>query len=513
MHQECPYCGAQMSDLDQFCTKCGLGTQAYLPLADQKAPRKKKFRWWMIPLIVFFLAIMLAILLWPRVSFCLMPEMMLVEALSNTGEDISSRVEESPLSLLLQSAQWEDGFNASMTMDLSVVGYDGFGVGVSSAWDPDSGVFMDATQQKIFGKVRTDTSWTDENRVVFSCPSGSEQEYCSAAFDGLPEALQDGIFADMDEDDRAAFSAALEAVRPSQDAFNRSELNKRYIRVLNDLLGNCRRSVEFSDKVLMNNRREQLRIISYTTENEVLAGALEEFAGIMDAETVPGGNLIPKKALEALALIEKTQEGSGSLSENLRKEAQSLRGDGTGEVSISFYLYEKKLAQMRVTRRSLDAVVSYVNIDLGTDGPYADIQVNTKDSSGKQKSWLLQTEYTDSIRRNTLTVTEAGTTQILTLDWQKDSGQLGISVTADGCTTHSEALLTGGDDGFMLTLPDALSLLSADAFGGLKFVQSLARVDMTIVVSKGGYVQIPEGKPLEQWDWDDLKYIQKTFLQ
>ena len=509
MAVECPYCGAEMSELDAFCTKCGLGTEAYAPVDPKKNKKKKrKFRWWIIPLVLILAAALLVILFWSRFSLYFAPEIQLVEAMGNTAADFSKRLEGSPLELISKSAQWENGYTSTINIDLSVVGYEGFGIAVSTASDPESGWNMSSTQQKIFGHSSAITTYAGKDSVVFEL--GADDVY-SVSFDDLDRVLDSGVFSGLKEEELAAFRTGVEALRKPSSS-DRADLNKRYAQVIMDMLKDSTRTAGY-EKRMLEGRERSCGVISYGLNNFVLAQGLEDLAEIADEDELLRGTHQSGSAMSGLELFQGEEDQEPlDLPDRLRHEAQKLQQDRDGGITVTFHLCEKKLVRMCMERQAQGNTVFSLDAELGMDTSSGDILAVIKDEEG-QRNILLQTAKNGSVHSDTLRISSQGDIESISWSWDPVTGEMPVVVIKEGRERVINAVLKESEDGISLELPDILSALDSEAITGMGLVQSFARLDAGVTVSPGAKFLVPEGKPLDQWTEKELRQIISEFME
>ena len=505
---ECPYCGSEMSELDTFCTKCGLGTQAYASIGSQERKKKKSgFRWWIIPLVMILVCALLVIFLWSRLSMYFAPELQLTEALGNTASDFSERLEGSPLAVITDTAKWKDGYTSEVNIGLSVVGYDGFGITVISAADPDSGVSSVSNRQKLFGRDSANTTYSNGDRAVFTLESGSGTESYCVIFDDVDGVLERGIFSGLKEDEIAAFRAGVEALE-NPVSTDREALNKRYAQVILGMLKESSRSAGY-EKRMLEGRERRCGVISYSLNNYNLAQSLEELAEIA------GEDALLQSRID-LSSLDLTQQGSEEaikdLPATLRQTARELEQDREGGITVTFHLYEKKLVRVCLERTTQGETVFSLDAELGLDTSSSDILVVVKNGEG-QRNILLQTGKSGSSHTDILRISSQEGTESYSWAWDPAGDDLPVTIVKDGQERLIHAVLTGSEEGFTLELPDVLSAVDSDAVTGMGLIQSFTTLDVSVAVKQGADIQMPEGKPLEQWTEKELRKIISEFLQ
>ena len=506
---ECPYCGAEMSELDHFCTKCGLGTQAF-DVADKRDSGKKKkgLRWWVVLLAAVLVCAVLVIALWSRLSLYLSPELGLVEALDNTSRDISARVEESPASALLMASQWEEGSRTTVSFDLAVIGFDAFGAEVASASNPGNGSFMISTTQKLFGQNSSAYVYVTEDAVVFTEDASADSQAYRVDFDTLSAVLGSEQFSGVDNQLLDSFAASVNALRMPSGGFDREKLNKRYIKALMDILKDSERTVSYEDHML-EGRQRNCGVITYSLNNFVLAQGFDALADIAQEDGMLTGSYRSQQAMNSTGLTKQEKEDA-DIPAVLRRSAEELRQDRSGGVTVTFHLFEKKVVRFCLTRQSQGATVLSVDVELGLDPSRGDIMVVCV-KEGEQKNYLLRSDFGD-VHTDTLTISTQGRTDMISWSWDRQSGALPISLTLEGEEMRISGQLVADENGFLLELPDVLGLIGTEGIADMGIVQSLAKLDISISVAKGGDFRIPQGKPLEEWSEAELKYIIKNFL-
>lgn len=512
MEKECPYCGAKMSEMDPFCTKCGLGTQAYLPEEKQARSRKKKgFRWWMIPLIIVLLGAVIVIVMWSWFRLYFTPELQLVEALSNTGADFTARFKGSPLELIGQVSEWEEGFTSTISLDLSVVGYEGFGAAVSSAWDPDNGSYMISSSQKLFGKTSAKAVYSGQKQVVFAVESSGSADAYAVPFDSLPQGLESEAFSGMSQEEKDDFSAYLDALRLESGGFDRTSLNEGYIQVLIDILKESERSVGY-EECMLEGRTRKCGVIAYSLNNYVLAQGLEDLADIAQEDGLMYSNYFSRQAVASLDFFSREEEEEQTLDAKLRSAAAALRQYRDGGITVTFHLFEEKVVRFCVLRQSQGQTDFCLDAELGLDTSTGDILV-TLEKEGEKKNYLLRTQSDSLTYSDTLTISGQGSAETIAWLWDRESGSLSLTLPLEGETMQIAGGLYSTETGFVLELPDVLDLLSPKGLTGLDFVQAIAELDLSITVDRGADIVIPEGKALTDWSVSDVKVIQKSFLK
>lgn len=511
MSVECPYCGAEMSEMDAFCTKCGLGTKAYAPVDPKENKNKKrKFRWWIIPLAIILAVALLVILLWSRLSLYFAPELQLVEAMTNTASDFSERLEGSPLAVISQSVKWENGYTATVNIDLSVVGYDGFGITVSSAVDPESGWNASSTQQKIFGRSSTSAIYTGKDSVVFVLETSDSTEAYSVSFDDFDRILDTGIFSGIKDEEMESFRTGVESLHQPSDS-DRADINKRYAQVFLDTLKESSRTTGY-EKRMLEGRERSCGVISYSLNNYVLAKGLEDLAKIADEDEMLRGSYQPLSELSGLDLFQQEKEKEVmDIPYRLRQTAQKLQQDREGGITVTFHLCEKKLVRLCLERQTQGNTDFSLDAELGMDTSSGDILAVVKDMEG-QKNILLQTAKSGAAHSDTIRISSQNGVESVSWTWDPASGDLPVVIVKDGQERVVQAILSESQDGFALELPDVLSAVDSESVTGMGMIQSFARLDANIAVKQGADIQAPEGKPLDQWTEKELRLIISEFM-
>ena len=508
MANECPYCGSEMSELDTFCAKCGLGTQAYASIDTQNRKKKKSgFRWWIIPLMIVLACALLVIILWSRLSLYFAPELQLVEALGNTASDFSERLEGSPLGMFGKTSAWKDGYTAEVNIDLSVVGYGGFGMTVISSVDPESGSNAVTYQKKVFGQSTANTTYTNGDSAVFAVEAEDGVEAYSVRFEDVDRVLESGIFSGLKEESLETFRSGIKALQ-NPALSGRENLNKRYIQVFLEMLKDSERTTDY-EKRMLEGRERQCGVISYSLNNYVLAKGLESLAEIAEEDTLLRSGI---DFSELDMMQQQSSEESEDLPAKLRRTARKLEQDREGGIVITFHIYEKKLVRLclectaqRETELSLDA-------ELGLDTSSGDILVMVKNRE-EQKNILLQTAKSGTTHTDTVRVSSQDGEESYSWTWDSASGSFPITIVKDGQEQLIQSVLRESEEGFVLELPDILSAVDSDAVTGMGLIQALARMDASICVKQGTDIRIPEGKPLDQWTEREMRQIIKDFLQ
>lgn len=501
-----------MGELDQFCTKCGLGTQAFDPVDKRKSSNKKRgFRWWMIPLFIVFIGAVLLIAMWSRFSLYFAPEIQLVEALTNTGADFSQRMEGSPLAVIAQASEWEEGFTSTVSLDLSVIGFEGFGAAVSSATDLEKNQFMVSSQQKLFGMTGADFIYADEDQAVFVQDTPGGTQAYSVTFDGLSNALEGDVFAGMTDDEKEAFRTSLADLQVPSESADRESLNKRYVQIFIDILKNSERSVSYENRML-EGRTRNCGVITYSVNNFVLAQGLEELAKVTQDDGMLRSSYLTQRQINALDFMsgddgEEQQDTPGKL----QQAAETLRQDRNGGIDVTFHLFEKKVVRFCISRQSQGSTVFSVDAELGVTPSEGDVLILLQNAQG-QSTYLYRTETNGNVTTERLTVSKQEGVGAVSCTWDAETGSFPITLQREGETIQIDGQLIRSDDGFNLELPDVLGLLGADGIGELGFMQSLAQLDLSIEVSRGADLQIPQGKPIEEWTRVDVKFVQNEFL-
>lgn len=512
MSVECPYCGSEMSELDSFCTKCGLGTQAYAPVDPKKNNKKRSgFRWWIIPLVIVLAGALLVILLWSRLSLYFAPEIQLVEALGNTASDFAQRLEGSPLEVFSKAGEWKDGYTAAVNIDLSVIGFDGFGVTVTSAADPESGNNSVTNLQKVFGRSTVHTTYTAKNSVVFARETDDGTEAYSVEFDDLDRVMESGIFSGLKEEELEAFRTGIESLR-DPSASDRDDINKRYAQVFLDMLKESSRTTGY-EKRMLEGKERKCGVISYSLNNFVLAQGLEDLAKIADEDELLQSSQQTRHELSGLDLMEQgSKKEVKDLPSALRQTAQKLQQDREGGITVTFHLCEKKLVRLCLERQTRGNTDFTLDVELGMNTSSGDILAVAKNPDG-QRNILLQTVKSGSSHSDTVRITSQEGSESISWTWDSSTGEMPVAIAKEGGEKMIQAFLKESENGFTLELPDILSVVDNDAMTGMGLIQTFARLDVSIVVNQGADIRIPEGKPLEQWTEKEMRQIINDFLQ
>lgn len=406
-------------------------------------------KWWVLALLIGIAAV---VLLWGVVSFYLTPKAALTAALRDSMADLTYRFQNSPMEVLIKAydPQGQNTVQLDLTSSDELLGEVSYDMLLQADWK--------SNQFAASGTIATANQSLNLSAYL-------NKEFAALTSDELLEGGYYGITFDTFSDDLRSI--------PLLTFFLPEETLHSWESSVKKLEAFSNRS--FTVPEIPQISQEQMKMITL--------GILALKCDISEAEITLGG--------ETLNCQKLTYSASGAQVADILTQVLNVPTTNEGNVSASFYLFEKSLAKIEFTGTSAENEASY-SLTLGKDaqtGPLSLIVMEKKNGLTNQFSISLSARQTDADRiQETLCIQDAPLTYV----WNSTNGNTELFLPGK---KQINLVLREGDSGFYIQTNDFAQLFDLD---------SQKSYACTVHVSKGSSIAVPEYKNLDTWSFQDL---------
>lgn len=413
-------------------------------------PMKKQRKWWIIPLVIIAVILIIAALLWPTLKVYLAPKTVLTAALTNTYANLEDRFANSPLKLISDTLDPENGNTMELNLDtsndlLDTVQYD---MNVEMEWNPRR--ILAQGQVSTQGKTMDLSLYLDANFAALSSASFLQGNYYGLTYNTFSQDIR---------------SNQLLSMMIGENTLNDWE---KSVLELQSLMSESWEMPSISESDLKNMLVGILTLKAEVGQESITANGTSENYFVISFETTGGEILSGLNYLRAELPID-------------------LKADE--EVDISFWLKDDNVVRIEVEAENKeldlfgiadgDLTIQYEN-----NNENLCIRISTRQD---------RTHYQDTI---TVTGTEAAT---IDYTWDLNSGDLTLNLTREGEQGSASANLTGTAEGFRIETADFEAFMHL-----LTGTEYSADSPCTMTVTKGAAIETPLYKNFSEWSLEDL---------
>lgn len=493
--------------MEKFCTQCGAPIpegMTVCPCCGTPVPPapKKKLKWWMIVIPVVLVLAIAVVLLWRPLFIRLSPELALVNAASNTLEDLTERYDGSPWEMMQEACETEGPRRVTLRLDVQ---------GDAHAMSFDCGLSFDSQtrQAALDFLMNADGEAVDAALYLDAeCAAiGSDAILAGTNYGITYETFSQDIrgnrmFSVLGEETISMLEEIVEAVQTGmQQIDNQEDRSEQYRDLVIDFVKSLDPVVGKAPLTLDGSQRS-CYTITYTATGDMVADFMEQYIRLIESDD----------AAKALCDDAQWQESLAQM----RSAAQTVREE-VAESSAIFYIYKNYLVDIRSVATGVDGSgqSSTFELFLGTDASVNDLQLSfafEAPDATESIGVTLATVKSGTGYGETLTVREAGASAIsVSYDWDRVSGSLICHID----DTESAALtihcnLIELEEGFALSFDNLFELISGIPDGIAAFLDG-SRMPMTLTVKEGSAIQKPEFKNIDAWTEADFFAILKQF--
>ena len=417
-----------------------------------------KRKWWAIPIAVLLVLILMAALFWQTLIVYIAPKMVLAGALKDTLDSLERRIDSSPVPILARGID-PDGRNH---LKLHLDAYNAF----TGSVQYDMDVMLQSSPRRIRadGKARLKNTELDLSLYL-------DQDFAAVSSDGLLAGQFYGLTYDTFPGD----------IRGNQliplligDAVLQNWETK--VKMLQNVMG--QESLEIPDISGIDLQPMAMGILALDADVErvrINLNGADQTYHVITFETT-GGEI-----------------ASGLAYLNLD---MPFAMDADEEVEFSFWLKDRKLGKLEISTdaKKLDiywgaAPVSF----LGENDIYIEYFDGAKFTTCKIVSQPTENNYQE-------TITYVGQKKvIISYNWIPATGDLAVSVDAEGERTDLAVKLAPLEDGFSIATNDFGALIRL-----LVGTPDNGNHPCTMTVSKGAEFETPAYKNFPDWSAEDL---------
>ncbi len=556
MAKKCFTCGAELADEAFVCSHCGaIQIESNQPEAVEAQPEAASAapqaapaattakvllpKLWMR--IVAILAIVAAtgIVAWKPLAMLVAPKLVLVSALSNTGEALAGRGVGGPLDLLTHkldsehpiSTEFEYAYSGPYTndvqMDLTILS-DGPGKQWSINGSIAAGniLFSDAHDISIYG---------NKDFLAFSSDLLKQEAYYGVEYGGFRQQLEDSIFTEAEDPDPETVTqieAVLELMQLLTDTTSEDydQILEPYRALIKDFIldMDCETGGE---NLTLGSKDYSCRTVTLKVTEKDVSELLTQFTHKLSKDAA----IYDRFVLLYIAgggREENARDIWDSFIADLKERADLSSPEDAFHMDLKFYLYSSKVIYLDVilTPDEVDDVkAARLQVSLGAKPQKDDLRLyfEVTDRNNGVHSVDLRSEITASKNRYqhamSLVVTEVDDREegSFVIVWDKETGNMNLAfydraVTAGDTSVSAGALPIASLDVELLEEKDSFTLRYTyeNEFEQILFpgVSAVFAEKHTVSMSccNAGSLGKPDYIPLNAWD-DDLTAV-KNFL-
>lgn len=405
----------------------------------------KKMKWWMIPLVILAVILLVLALFWPTLKIYLAPKTVLTVALTDTYGALQQRMANSPVMLLSSALDLENGNTIDLELDTAndLLGSVRYDMTVQAQWKPRR--ILAQGQASTQGKQIDLSVFLDKDFAALSSASILQGNYYGLTYDTFAQDIRS---------------------------------NKLLSLVIGDtLLGDWESRVDGLEAIMEDSW--EIPTISEDDLSSILVGIL---------------------ALKA----EVEQEGSYYIISFKPTGAQIAAGmdylhtqlpislDGDEEVEVSFWLYENAITKIDVDTEELD-----LELHLGNNAATDDLMLRYE-NAGDTLAVTVRTSRDASHYRESITIS-APETVTVDYSWDLTTGAVLLTRTADGTEDSVSCNLSQTPEGFRLETADFEALMHL-----LLGTGDSADSPCVLTVGQGNEFATPAYKNFADWSLDDM---------
>lgn len=419
-------------------------------------------KWWMIPLaLVVILGILAAVFRHTLIVY-LAPKAVLTSVLTNTVSTLETRFTSGPAAVLVQGIDP----NGKNTVDLQLDTQNG----VLGDIRYEMNIQMEHAPRRILaqgqaihqGKALDLSVYLDGDFAALSSASLLQGNYYGLTYETFPQDVR---------------SSALLQLFLSEDMIRQWEEKVR------QLQSTMNTSVDIPDLSQIDSKRliPGIMALNADVEREVL---------MIDGE---------KANCFAISFDTTGEQILAGL--NYLRTDLPVSIEPNSEISVTFYLWKDALVKMKAEIES-DASESDLSVILGTDPARDDIQILLRNARGFREM-SIQSAYDETVYHETIAITQSQNNTpsetVISYNWNRNNGDMLLSVTKEQEKTSISMNLQKGQSGFLLETGDFEGLMHI-----LTGSEDSGNSACTMAVTKGAQVTVPEYKNFDQWSMEDM---------
>ena len=425
----------------------------------------KKRKWWLIPVGMLSVLLLVAALFWQTLILYIAPQMVLAAALKDRISALEEHIAASPIPVLAGGIDSEGRNHIRLQLDTysELAGSVRYDMEVSLQNSPRR-IRADG-KAALYNREIDLSLYMDENFAAVSSEGILGGQFYGLTFDTFPEDIRSNKLIAMliGENVLQSWESRIRMLQAGMgqefpDIPDMSGIDPEPL-----AMGILAMDVDVDRTVIdLNGEKQVYYVISFeTTGSELLAGM--EYLNL----DIPIGL------------------------------------DPDEEAEFSFWLKDRKLVKLEISGEEQkldiywgDAAVSFLMDE--------DIYIEYYDGTAF-KTCKIHTELTDNGYRETVTYT--GTEKIqISYDWTASTGDLMLSVDMKGEHTQLPLILIPVENGFKVTTDDFGALMHL-----LLGTADSADHPCTMTVTKGEYFETPEFKNFVEWSTEDLLTLLSGF--
>lgn len=411
---------------------------------------KKQFKWWIVPLAVIALVLVAAVFLWPSLKVYLAPKTVLTASLTNTWADLEERFTNSPLKLIAQTLDPENGNTVALQLDtsnelLDSVQYD---LNVALDWNPRR--IMAQGQVLTNGKAMDLSVYLDSDFAALSSDSLLLGNFYGLTYDTFSQDIRSNQLLSLMIGE-STLKSLDENVQSIHDFMSESwEIpSVPHFDFKNILIGILALKAEVEqESMIINGSSEKCSVISFETTGAEIQAGLDYLHAELPVDLSPNE-----------------------------------------EVEISFWLQDDDLVRIQVEagNQELDirgSAKGNLTLQYQNNEEIVSIQITTRQDA--------------SCYHETVTVT--GTNNcVIAYIWDLNSGDMTMNLTQGGEQASISAKLYQTENGFRIETADFEALMHL-----LAGTDDTGNSPCTMTVSKGAVIETPAYKNFSEWSLEDL---------
>lgn len=408
-------------------------------------------KWWLPLLLVILLIAAAAVVFWDGIVMFIAPKPVLTAAITEAMSKLEERSQGSPIWILAKG--YDEGGKNTTFLDLKT--FDS----ILGEINYDMMVQTDLSDHQVSAEGMVSSGGNSLNLSVYL-----DREFAALTSEDLLKGGYYGITYETFADDIRSFPLLTFLIPTGTIASWESSVSS-----LQEYM----------------NRTYQLPQIPEITEEDIqmlMLGILALKSRVTTEEIQVYGQALDCHKLTYSAAGTQVGEALGYL-----MNSDSLED---GEITASFYLYEKTLVKLELSGRAGDDSVRY-DLTLGQDTATDDLSlVAIKDENGErtQVSLLVSTKQAGDQYVETICVNDIA----VSYDWNTVSGDMTLNLPGKEAISLN---LADAENGFRITTKDIAKILDID---------SKSAYDCKMTVSKGAEITTPNYKNMDKWSMDDF---------
>lgn len=525
MAKFCTNCGAELPEDALTCSFCGTSLNSPEPaqtneetpvIQDREQPeppRKKKGKWWLIPVAAVLAIVIAGAFLWKPLLLKFSPQTYLGMASAKTAKAMAKRSEGSPLSLLNMGSDcgtmdvvldYKDEFSGESTVKMSI------------ASDLKAKKWAVNADLSAAGQDMDLDVYVDSDFLALRSNLIPEEDYYGLTYDTFADDLRKSAFGEMLTDSQIEqFDEIVQLFDDSIDRYsNYEELLEPYIQLIEDYVKNLK-AITGSEKLELGDKQYKCDTIAYTLEQDELVDLLDEMIDkLEDDEDLKDMFLSPISSIYG----EDLDASWSDMVDELRDILNAMDEETDAEGVLVYYIHSTRI------------VAADFDIELSEHGGDGQINVDTMLTFGKDPSkddmildlevevdeetvefrCVSSVENKDGIYKNTLSVT-GGADDDSELDiklitkWNRENGKLSFDLASeiDGeeFNTDFSIKVLEITDGLQIAVDDLYALIT-DIDESFSDGNDQFDCSFTIDIKDNCSIETPEYINLDQIDED-----------